>query len=209
MVFLRVVDVASGRCYSKNHLQARTLVNYDCARGGIKVTCSSSSPYHHCNASSLKAMPACINEAHWKGWGMTSLRAGELRRALKPKQDPWSPTFKHSSMANIYLGVLLQLQLQGQKGLCSVYSSLVLQYSAPHVFAWMYHAFMHQGNAAPQSRPFGLSLKAGCWSWIARHTSFSLGFKIKLPSLLFVRAGSMTSTKPLSEHSLFKSAESL
>lgn len=42
MVFLRVVDVVSGRCYSKNHLQACTLVNYDRARGGIKVTRSSS-----------------------------------------------------------------------------------------------------------------------------------------------------------------------
>lgn len=152
-------------------------------------------------------MPACINEAHWKGQGMARLHPGELWRALKPKQDPCTPTFKHSSLANIHLGVLPQPQTQ--KRLCSVYSSPVLQYSAPCVFAWMYHAFMHQGNAGPESRPLGFSLKAGCWRWIPRHASFSLGFKIKLPSFLFVIAGSMTSTYPLSEHSLFKSAESL
>lgn len=121
-------------------------------------------------------MPAFINEAHWKGQGMARLHTGELWRALKPKQDPCSPTFKHSSVANIHLGMLPQPQLQGQKGLCGVYSSLLLQYLAPRVFTWMHHAFMHQGNAGPQSRPLGLSLKGGCWSWIARHTSFSSGF---------------------------------
>lgn len=44
MVFLRVVAVASGRCYSKDCLQGCTLVNYDHARREIKVMCSSSSP---------------------------------------------------------------------------------------------------------------------------------------------------------------------
>lgn len=93
MVFLRVVAVARGRCYSKDHLQGCTLVNYDHARGGIKVTCSLSAPYHHYNASSLKAMPACINRAHWKGQAGNDKTAPW--RTLKSSQTQTGPLQPH------------------------------------------------------------------------------------------------------------------